>query len=70
VDLRQTSPTREPYVFRRARRASWHLADGTDWRVVKVMYEPDEVNAVLEADGWIPQIDAGRWFVHGSAAGA
>ena len=53
--------TYEPDLHRR-------LADGTEWRVVKVMYEPDELNALLEAEGWRPQIDATRWFIHGSAA--
>lgn len=70
-DPQPTSPAKDPSIFRyepdlHRRR----LADGTEWRVVKVMYEPDELNALLEAEGWTPRIDATRWFVYGSAAPA
>jgi hypothetical protein len=30
-------------------------------------YEPDELNALLEAEGWRPRIEGTRWFVHGAA---
>ncbi len=43
------------------------LADGSEYRVVKVMYEPDELRALLEAEGWDSRIDATRWFIFGSA---
>jgi ubiquinone/menaquinone biosynthesis C-methylase UbiE len=43
------------------------LSDGTQWRVVKVMYEPDELQALLAAAEWEPRIDATRWFIFGSA---
>jgi demethylmenaquinone methyltransferase/2-methoxy-6-polyprenyl-1,4-benzoquinol methylase len=43
------------------------LNDGSEYRVVKVMYEPDELQAVLEAEGWQADIDATRCFVYGSA---
>lgn len=75
VDNRETttpaSPDKDPYVeeylpdLHRRR-----LADGTEWRVVKVMYEPDELAALLEAEGWRPRIAGTRWFVFGSAAPA
>ena len=44
------------------------LADGSEWRVVKVMYEPDELETLIEAEGWGADIDATRWFIFGSAA--
>jgi demethylmenaquinone methyltransferase/2-methoxy-6-polyprenyl-1,4-benzoquinol methylase len=43
------------------------LSDGTEWTVVKIMYEPAELEAVLAAAGWSSQIDATRWFVYGTA---
>ncbi|HEU5083473.1 MAG TPA: class I SAM-dependent methyltransferase [Acidimicrobiales bacterium] len=67
-DPQPTSPAKDPYVF--TYEPDLHrrrLADGSEWRVVKVMYEPDELNALLEAEGWRPHIDATRWFVYGSA---
>jgi hypothetical protein len=44
------------------------LNDGTEYRVVKVMYEPDELRSLIEAEGWQAQADATRWFVFGSAS--
>jgi demethylmenaquinone methyltransferase/2-methoxy-6-polyprenyl-1,4-benzoquinol methylase len=43
------------------------LNDGSEHRVVKVMYEPDELQALLDAGGWDADIDATRWFIFGSA---
>jgi demethylmenaquinone methyltransferase/2-methoxy-6-polyprenyl-1,4-benzoquinol methylase len=42
------------------------LTDGSEYRVVKVMYEPDELQELLGAEGWHAQIDATRWFIFGS----
>ena len=42
------------------------LSDGTEWRVVKVMYEPDELQALFAAASWNAQIDATRWFIYGT----
>ncbi len=43
------------------------LRDGSEHRVVTVMYEPDELQALIEAEGWRADIQASRWFVFGSA---
>jgi ubiquinone/menaquinone biosynthesis C-methylase UbiE len=43
------------------------LNDGSEFRVVKVMYEPDELRALIEAEGWHADIGATRWFLFGSA---
>lgn len=43
------------------------LTDGSRYRVVKVMYEPEELRSRLEAEGWHADIDACRWFIFGSA---
>ncbi len=43
------------------------LSDGSEHRVVKVMYEPDELEQLIEAEGWQSRIEASRWFVFGSA---
>ncbi len=43
------------------------LNDGSQYRVVKVMYQPDELQDLLEADSWHAEIDATRWFIFGSA---
>ena len=67
-DPQPTSPAEDPYVFRHEpdlhRR---RLADGSEWRVVKVLYEPDELAALLEAEGWRSNVDATRWFIYASA---
>lgn len=44
------------------------LKDGSEYRVVKVMYEPDELTALLAAEGWDAHLAATRWFLYGSAA--
>ena len=46
------------------------LYDGSEFRVVKVMYEPDELQSLLADHGWHAQIDATRWFIFGSATPA
>lgn len=43
------------------------LGDGSEFRVVKVMYEPDELNDLLAVEGWHAGIDATRWFIFGPA---
>ena len=43
------------------------LNDGSQYRVVKVMYEPAELEALIAAEGWDAAIDAIRWFIFGSA---
>jgi demethylmenaquinone methyltransferase/2-methoxy-6-polyprenyl-1,4-benzoquinol methylase len=43
------------------------LTDGSEFRVVKVMYEPDELRALVEAEGWHSDIRGTRWFWFGSA---
>jgi SAM-dependent methyltransferase len=43
------------------------LSDGSEYRVVKVMYEPEELTQAIEAEGWDAEIDATRWFIFGSA---
>lgn len=43
------------------------LEDGSQYRVVKVLYEPDELQALLEREGWTASIDATPWFLFGPA---
>jgi SAM-dependent methyltransferase len=43
------------------------LSDGSEYRVVKVMYEPDELQSLIEAESWTAKIQATRWFIFGSA---
>ncbi len=43
------------------------LPDGAEYRVVKVMYEPGELQGLLDAEGWDSEIEATKWFVFGSA---
>jgi hypothetical protein len=43
------------------------LRDGSRYRVVSVMYEPDEPQSLIEAEGWTAEIQATRWFIFGSA---
>ncbi len=43
------------------------LDDGSEYRVVKVMYEPDELRELLAAEGWQAVMSDTRWFIFGSA---
>jgi SAM-dependent methyltransferase len=43
------------------------LSDGSQYRVIKVMYEPDQLKSLIAAEGWSVEIDATRWFIFGSA---
>ncbi len=43
------------------------LCDGSEYRVVKVMYEPEELTSLLREQGWVTQLEATRSFVFGSA---
>ncbi len=67
-DPEQTGETDDPYVVSRDpdldRR---RLHDGTEYRVVEVFYEPQEVQELLTARGWAATLDATRWFVFGRA---
>jgi hypothetical protein len=43
------------------------LRDGSQYRVVSVMYEPGELQSLIEAEGWTTEIQATQWFIFGSA---
>jgi hypothetical protein len=43
------------------------LSDGSEFRVVKVMYQPDELQSLIEAEGWRADVQATRWFLFGTA---
>jgi demethylmenaquinone methyltransferase/2-methoxy-6-polyprenyl-1,4-benzoquinol methylase len=43
------------------------LSDGSQFRVIKVMYEPRQLESLIAAEGWSVEIDATRWFIFGSA---
>ena len=61
-------PGRDPCVIEY--RPDVHLRrldDGSEYRVVKVMYEPDELTMLLAAEDWQAVISATRWFIFGSA---
>jgi demethylmenaquinone methyltransferase/2-methoxy-6-polyprenyl-1,4-benzoquinol methylase len=63
--------TKDPYVVHygpdlHVRR----LYDGSQYRVVKVMYEPDELQSLLGDQGWTARLEATRWFIFGEARSA
>ena len=59
---------KDPYVVEQgADLQQRRLADGSQYRVVKVMYEPDELQQLIDAEGWHADITATRWFIFGSA---
>ena len=65
---RAAAASRDPYVVDYG--PDLHLRrleDGSEHRVVKVMYEPDELRSLLDAEGWEADIDGTRWFWFGSA---
>ncbi len=43
------------------------LREGSQYRVVSVMYEPGELQSLVETEGWTAEIKATRWFIFGSA---
>jgi SAM-dependent methyltransferase len=43
------------------------LRHGGRYRVVSVMYEPGELQSLIDAEGWTAEIQATRWFIFGSA---
>jgi demethylmenaquinone methyltransferase/2-methoxy-6-polyprenyl-1,4-benzoquinol methylase len=68
TDPTPTGEVKDPYVVHYGpdlhRR---RLYDGSEYRVVKVMYEPDELASLLREQGWATQLEATRWFIFGSA---
>ena len=62
------SSVKDPYVVEYG--PDLHLRrldDGSQYRLVKVMYEPVELQSLLETRGWHAEIDATPLFVYGSA---
>ncbi len=43
------------------------LNDGSEHRLVKIIYQPDELTALLDAEGWDAEIKETPLFVFGSA---
>jgi hypothetical protein len=43
------------------------LGDGSEWRVVKVMYAPDELQSLIAAVGWDVHLEGTQQFLFGSA---
>jgi SAM-dependent methyltransferase len=67
-DSRPGTPVKDPFVIKydtdlHVRR----LSDGSEHRVVSVIYEPGELQSLIEAEGWSAAIDSTRWFIFGSA---
>ena len=61
------SKVRDPYVVEYGPDVQLRqLNDGSRYRVVKVMYEPNELQSLLEEEGWQARIEATRWFIYGS----
>ena len=61
------SSLRDPYVIEYG--TDLHLrtlSDGSQYRVIKVMYEPGQLESLITAEGWSVEIDATRWFIFGS----
>ena len=57
----------DPYVFAEGDGVQRRrLNDGSEHRVVKVFYEPEELVARLQAIGWLAEIEANTDFIFGS----
>jgi hypothetical protein len=62
------TPVKDPHVIEYG--PDLHLRrlnEGSRYRVVKVMYEPDELNTLLAAAGRHADLAATRWFLYGNA---
>lgn len=67
-DPAPTTPSNDPYVVHYG--PDLHLrrlADGSEYQVVKVMYEPHELESLLQEEGWTPRVAGTRRFIFGSA---
>jgi demethylmenaquinone methyltransferase/2-methoxy-6-polyprenyl-1,4-benzoquinol methylase len=42
--------------------------DGTEFRVIEVFYEPEELQTLLGDEGWTARLNATRWFIFGEAS--
>jgi ubiquinone/menaquinone biosynthesis C-methylase UbiE len=67
-DPQPETPAKDPFVLKydidlHLRR----LRNGSEYRVVSVMYEPGELQSLIEAEGWKAEIQATRRFIFGSA---
>jgi demethylmenaquinone methyltransferase/2-methoxy-6-polyprenyl-1,4-benzoquinol methylase len=61
-------PRKDPYVVEYGEDLHLRrLNDGSGYRVVKVMYEAEELQSLIQAEGWRAAIDGTRWFLYGSA---
>ena len=61
--------SQDPYVLEyRQDQHLRRLDDGRTFGVVKVMYEPAELEALLGRLGWTAEMSATRWFLFGSAS--
>ena len=71
ADATPDSTARDPYIVDYAPDLQLRrLNDGSEHRVVKVKYEPDELERLITAEGWRVDIDATRRFIFGSGAPA
>jgi hypothetical protein len=43
------------------------LHDGSEFQVVEVFYEPDELQSLLGRQGWMARLDGTSWFIFGEA---
>jgi demethylmenaquinone methyltransferase/2-methoxy-6-polyprenyl-1,4-benzoquinol methylase len=71
ADPTPTGGFQDPYVIQHG--PDLHLRrlyDGSEYRVIKVMYEPDELAVLLRRHGWEAHLEATRLFIFGSAAPA
>lgn len=63
--------TNDPYVIQYG--SDLHLrrlSDGSEYLVVKVMYEPGELEDLLQVEGWTAEVGSTRWFIYGTASRA
>jgi demethylmenaquinone methyltransferase/2-methoxy-6-polyprenyl-1,4-benzoquinol methylase len=68
TDPAPRSEVKDPYVLHYG--PDLHLrrlTDGNRYRVVSVMYEPDELCSLLAQQGWTARVEATRWFIYGRA---
>jgi hypothetical protein len=43
------------------------LHDGSQFRVVEIFYEPDELESLLDGERWAATVRATPWFIFGEA---
>jgi SAM-dependent methyltransferase len=68
-DPRPTGEMKDSYVVRHGPDLDLRrVHDGSQYRVVEIFYEPEELQSLLDRQGWTARLNATNWFIFGEHA--